>query len=207
MKVFRRRLFIVLFSLLLLISVITSARAGVLMQGFYWDTPYQGEWYDHIASKAEELSNAGFTAIWFPSPCKGDSGGYSMGYDVFDHYDLGNYYQQGTTETRFGSKNELLNAINAYHSEGMQVYVDTVMNHMMGGEQEWNPNTNSYTYTRFDYPHDTFEKNYKHFHPNYTHPDNDPPYHSKEFGEDVCYYNDYNYMGNGLKKLGSLVKE
>jgi hypothetical protein len=34
-----------------------------------------------------------------------------MGYDPTDYFDFGNYNQNGTIETRFGSKTELVNLI------------------------------------------------------------------------------------------------
>jgi alpha-amylase len=181
--------------------------AGVMMQGFYWDPPAGGTWYDTMKSKAYELSQAGFTAIWFPSPTKGMGGGYSMGYDVYDHYDLGEYNQKGTIETRFGSRAELEAAIQAYKNAGMQTIVDTVMNHMMGADEaEYNPYTGTETWTKFDYVHDKFEKNYEHFHPNVTHNTTSEPYYGGQFEPDICFYNDYNYMGNGLKEWSKWLK-
>jgi alpha-amylase len=69
--------------------------------------PEGGNCYNTIADKAAELKSAGFTHFWFPPLTKGASGGYSIGYDLYDYYDLGNYYQKGKVETRFGSLSEL----------------------------------------------------------------------------------------------------
>jgi len=173
--------------------------AGVLMQGFYWDVPSGGTWYNVLASKAKELKAAGFTAIWFPPPTKGMSGGYSMGYDVFDHYDLGEYNQKGTVETRFGSIDELKAAINAFHAEGIQVYADAVMNHMTGGDLEDNPYTGGQTWTKFTYPHHTFEKNYECFIPNGRSCFEDE-YFCGDWGPELCH--EYSYVGDELKKWG-----
>ena len=169
---------------LMLFSKITYAQSDVMMQGFYWNVP--SGWYQTVQSKVSDLQTAGFTAIWLPPPSKGASGSVSMGYDVFDQYDIGNYYQEGTTATLFGTEQDLLNVVSAYHTAGIQVYADIVMNQMDGGAQEWNPYTNSYTYTKFVYPHHTFEKYYEDFHPNDIHPDNNPPYHNAQFGPDLC---------------------
>jgi alpha-amylase len=38
---------------------------------------------------------------------KAQNGPFSMGYDPTDYFDFGNYNQNGTIETRFGSKTEL----------------------------------------------------------------------------------------------------
>jgi alpha-amylase len=45
-----------------------------------------------------------------------------MGYDPTDYFDFGNYNQNGTIETRFGSKTELVNLITKAHTENIQVY-------------------------------------------------------------------------------------
>lgn len=52
-----------------------------------------------------------------------------MGYDIYDHYDFGEFYQKGSTETRFGSKSELKRMIQTYKSLGLGIYVDAVLNH------------------------------------------------------------------------------
>lgn len=114
----------------------SSPKSDVFMQGFYWNSPPGGIWWDSLASVSTRLASAGFSAIWFPSSSKGAGGGFSMGYDPYDHYDFGDYNQKGSLETRFGSKSELKNAINAFHSVGMLVFADAVVRHMMGGEQK-----------------------------------------------------------------------
>jgi alpha-amylase len=187
-----------------LIFFIKSSTSGVLMQGFYWDVPMGGTWYTLLESKAKELRAVGFTAIWFPSPTKGNSGSYSMGYDVFDHYDLGEYDQKGTIETRFGSKDELKNAVKSYRDLGMDVYVDTVMNHMTGGELEDNPYTNTQTWTKFVYPHHEFEKDYKSFIPDGYNCFEDE-YFCGTWGPELCHEN--SYVGDEFKKWGKWLAE
>ncbi|MGE5807348.1 MAG: alpha-amylase, partial [Ignavibacteria bacterium] len=104
----------------------------VMMQAFYWDVPVDaanlnGSWWDSLKSKAALFSIAGITALWIPPPAKGNFGIYDMGYGVFDHYDLGEYNQKGTVETRFGSKDELLSMISSMHSNNIQVYADIIL--------------------------------------------------------------------------------
>lgn len=127
--------------------------SGVMMQGFYWDVPGGGNWYNTLKNKADDLANMsggyGIDVIWFPPASKAEGGGYSMGYDPYDYYDLGQYYQKGTVETRFGSQQELKSAISRYHSYGIEVMADIVLNHRSGGQSEWNPVTNSNTWTDF----------------------------------------------------------
>ena len=45
-----------------------------------------------------------------------------MRYDPTDYFDFGNFNQNGTVETRFGSKAELQNLIGSAHAQNMKVY-------------------------------------------------------------------------------------
>lgn len=151
MKAARILLFLALVSLITPLGGLqNSEKAGVIFQGFYWDVP-EG-WYGVLADAAYDLSDIyGYSIdyIWFPPPSKGMSGSASMGYDPYDYYDLGQYPQKGSTSTRFGTFNDLQRAIDAYHSQGIGVIGDIVLNHRGGGELENNPNTGSESYTDF----------------------------------------------------------
>jgi alpha-amylase len=61
------------------------------------------------------------SSIWLPPVSKAQNGPFSMGYDPTDYFDFGNYNQNGTIETRFGSKTELVNLITKAHTENIQV--------------------------------------------------------------------------------------
>ncbi|HSV88580.1 MAG TPA: alpha-amylase family glycosyl hydrolase [Bacteroidales bacterium] len=130
-----------------------KAQNDVMFQAFYWDVPVDalnknGSWWDSLRIKAPSLAAAGITAIWIPPPSKGNWGITDMGYGVFDHYDLGNYYQKGSIETRFGSRLELINMITAMRNHNIKVYADIVLNHIYGGEseREVNPVVKSYVF-------------------------------------------------------------
>ena len=174
------------FLLFLIISLPLSAQqqstsvavSDVFLQGFYWNSTPGGIWYDSLASLAPRLSSAGFGGIWFPSPAKGAGGGFSMGYDPYDHYDFGEYFQKGSRETRFGSRTELEHAITQFHAVGMEVYADAVLRHMMGGEQKapyqciplnnGSPIVPDSAYLVFNYPNGSgrFKKSPAEFYPN-----------------------------------------
>ena len=107
-----------LFMLALLLFSITGLKAqnDAMMQAFYWNVPVNvstlhGSWWDTLNSKATMLKNAGITGLWVPCPAKGNWGITDMGYGIYDHYDLGNYFQKGSTETRFGSRQALTNML------------------------------------------------------------------------------------------------
>ena len=129
-----------------------TAVNGVMMQGFYWNTPISttaGSWWQNLGSKATELSQAGITAVWLPPAYKGGSA-QDVGYGVYDRYDLGEFNQKGTVATRYGTIGQLQSAISALHGQGVQVYEDMVMNHLTWADGQENVNGNN-VYTRFDY--------------------------------------------------------
>jgi hypothetical protein len=114
-------------------TFIPNETSGVMLQAFYWEPPAGAtSWWKMLEGRACELRRSGITAIWIPPPTKGSSGA-DMGYGVFDRYDLGQFNQKGSVGTRWGTRAELESMIAAMHAAGIRVYVDMVMNHMMGG--------------------------------------------------------------------------
>src|SRR5210317_37891 len=45
--------------------------------------------YDTIEERMPDLFKSGYGAIWLPPPGRADSGNQSVGYDVYDRFDLG----------------------------------------------------------------------------------------------------------------------
>ena len=74
---------------------------AVMMQAFYWDAPNkeqkEGEWWNFLAEKVEDLGKAGINALWLPPICKGAEA-RSPGYDPYDYFDLGDFDQKGGDE-------------------------------------------------------------------------------------------------------------
>lgn len=142
----------------------------VMMQAFYWDVEPRFEWWTNLTEKVPGWADAGIDRLWIPVATKGQSGGYSMGYDVSDYYDFGNYEQHGTVETRFGSREELETFISTAHDNDVEVIADIVINHNSGGGLEYNPYREKETYTLFDEEHGNasgmFNRNYEDFYPN-----------------------------------------
>ncbi len=142
-----------LFLAMLLFIATVPVFSGVMMQGFYWDVPAGGTWYNTMRNQAYNLrymsGGVGINRIWFPPVSKALGGGYSMGYDPYDYYDLGQLNQMGTTKTRFGSQAELKSAIATYKSYGIVPIADIVPNHRAGGASEWNPRAGYNTWTDF----------------------------------------------------------
>ncbi|MBK8091343.1 MAG: hypothetical protein IPK32_04955 [Verrucomicrobiaceae bacterium] len=102
--------------------VCTSAlRAETMLQ--YFNT----SWVE-ITNKMPELAEAGYTSLWLPPPTKG-SGGLSVGYDMWDPFDLGSKNQRNSVRTRYGTEAELLRLVETAHRFGIRVYFDNIMNH------------------------------------------------------------------------------
>lgn len=109
---------------------------GVLFQFFHYKYKTGGFLWKELEKEAKSLSEKGITAVWIPPPYKGAAGGYDVGYGTYDLFDLGEFNQKGTVPTKYGTKSELKTAIDVVKKEGMQVYIDTVFNHKMGGDSK-----------------------------------------------------------------------
>lgn len=107
---------------------------GVMMQYFHWYIDPDLILWKDVKQKAQELADVGITALWLPPAYKGMAGTYDVGYSVYDMYDLGEFEQGGTVRTKYGDHQQYIDAIQTLHSNGIQVYGDTVLNHRMGGE-------------------------------------------------------------------------
>jgi alpha-amylase len=177
----------------------------VVLQAFWWDAwkeSYPQDWYTYLAKLAPRLRELGFDGIWIPSPAKGNSGTNSMGYDIFDHYDLGDKDQKGTVATRFGSKDSLLRLVAVLHANGLEVYPDIVLNHVSGGEED--PQAPGDKFKKFRYvgfsgsDSGRWAKDHWNFHPNPDHQCTAGDICEQSFGPDVCYLDaDHGGGGNG----------
>lgn len=146
---------------------------GVMMQAFYWDVEPRHEWWNTILPKIQDWADAGVDRIWLPVATKGQSGGYSMGYDPSDYFDFGEYDQHGTIPTRMGTRQELEAVIEEAHSRDVEVIADIVLNHNSGGGPQYNPYRHKQTYTLFNEENGNasgkFNRDFEHFHPNGIH--------------------------------------
>ena len=109
---------------------------GVMMQFFHWYVEADGSLWTELADKADELANAGITAVWLPPAYKGVEGANDVGYGVYDRYDLGEFDQKGSVRTKYGTRGEYVSAIHRIQQAGIDMYADVVINHMMGADHE-----------------------------------------------------------------------
>jgi hypothetical protein len=93
-----------------------------------------------ITRKMPELAEAGYQSLWLPPPTKG-SGGLSVGYDLWDPFDLGGKDQRGGVRTRYGTEAELLQLVATAHRFGIRIYFDNIMNHRAFDVPGFNENT------------------------------------------------------------------
>ncbi len=105
-----------------------------MMQYFEWYLPNDGLWWKRCAAKAQNLVGIGVTDVWLPPAYKGTCQ-EDVGYGVYDLYDLGEFDQKGTVRTKYGTKQEYLEAIRAFHDVGIRVFADIVLNHRMAADE------------------------------------------------------------------------
>ncbi|MGB1889876.1 MAG: alpha-amylase family glycosyl hydrolase, partial [Akkermansiaceae bacterium] len=120
----RSRRSLTLVALLFSWTLIAQAEETILQ---YFGTSWKG-----IEKRIPEVAEAGYTSLWLPPPFKGASGTFSVGFDPFDRFDLGNIDQSGTIPTKYGTKEDLLSLIRIAHRFGIKVYFDNVMAHNGG---------------------------------------------------------------------------
>ncbi len=200
--IFRKLLIVFVPAAFLLTLAVSRTWSSVMLQGFYWDVPSPAAgqkeapwWWDNLALQAQDLAGAGFTSVWIPPVTKGASGGYSVGYDPYDDYDLGSKDQKGTIPTRYGTREQLERCVAMLRANGLEVYVDLVLNHRNGDPGDCNF---QYLDAYGKAGGGRFPKGAKDFHPNVPQ-DPNVPGDIASFGRDVAHINsENNYMSHGL---------
>ena len=92
---------------------------GVMMQYFEWNLPNDGNLWKQLKEDASHLHEIGVTAVWIPPAYKADEQ-QDEGYATYDLYDLGEFDQKGTVRTKYGFKEDYLQAIQALKAAGIQ---------------------------------------------------------------------------------------
>ena len=107
-----------------------------MMQYFEWYLPNDCNLWNVVASKASKFNKMGITSIWLPPAQKSAAGINDTGYGCYDLYDLGEFNQKGTVRTKYGTKEEYLNAIRTLQNAGIKVLADIVLNHRLGADEK-----------------------------------------------------------------------
>lgn len=85
-------------------STVPAVINGVLIQAFHWYTPADGGHWLRLAQQAPALAAAGITDLWLPPAGKALAGSHDVGYGIYDPYDLGEFHQQKSVATRYGTR-------------------------------------------------------------------------------------------------------
>lgn len=97
-------------------------RNSAILQWFETD-------YKTILKRLPEVVKMGYGAIYLPSPTKSGGGGFSVGYNPVDRFDLGDRLNLGTVRTKYGTTQELWELIRVAKRLGLEIYFDAVLNH------------------------------------------------------------------------------
>ncbi len=81
--------------------------------------------YRTMEDRLPDLFMAGYGFVWVPPPFRADQGSFSVGYDVYDRFDLGGPGKP----TLYGTEEDLKNLARMLHRAGMSLHVDFVLNH------------------------------------------------------------------------------
>ena len=87
---------------------------------------FEARW-DTIEDRMADIFEVGYGQMWLPPPQRagGPTNGISVGYDVFDRFDLG----KPRNETLYGTETSLKSSIAAAHDANVKIYTDFVPNH------------------------------------------------------------------------------
>lgn len=103
---------------------------------------FEAKW-DVIRARMPDVFMAGYDSTWLPPPQRGQGGTASIGYDLFDRFDLGS----NSSQTHYGTENTFRLMVEEFHRANCRVFVDWIMNH----NGSWDNNTPNFI-TQGGYP-------------------------------------------------------
>lgn len=106
-----------------------------IFQFFHWYYPKEKNLWNEAAAQAAHLQFTGISHVWLPPAYKSSAGDNGVGYDVYDLFDLGEFDQKGSARTKYGTKDEYLNAVTKLHEHNLSVMADIVLNHKNGADE------------------------------------------------------------------------
>jgi len=81
--------------------------------------------YRTIEERLPDVFMAGYGFVWLPPPFRADQGDFSVGYDVYDRFDLG----RPGRPTLYGTEDGLKTLARMMHRAGLDLHLDFVINH------------------------------------------------------------------------------
>ncbi|MCR5323101.1 MAG: alpha-amylase [Lachnospiraceae bacterium] len=106
-----------------------------IIQYFEWYVEGNHILWNKCRAQAARLAEFGITDVWLPPAYKAGFIEDNVGYAVYDLYDLGEFDQKGLLKTKYGGKQEYLDAIRAFHDADIRVLADVVLNHRVGADE------------------------------------------------------------------------
>jgi glycosidase len=85
---------------------------------------FEARW-DTIEDRMADIFEVGYGKMWLPPAQRADGGNLSVGYDLFDRFDLGG----PRNETLYGTETGLKTSIAAAHGANVKMYADFIPNH------------------------------------------------------------------------------
>lgn len=107
----------------------------VLMQYFEWYLPDDGNLWKQLKDDAAHLQKIGISNLWMP-PASKATGSSDTGYGIYDLFDLGEFDQKGTIRTKYGTKDEYIEAIKTLKEHNIRPIADVVLNHKAGADEK-----------------------------------------------------------------------
>lgn len=97
--------------------------------------------YDTMERRSADMFMAGYGAVWTPPPGRADLSNSSVGYDVYDRFDLG---RPGLT-TLYGTETGIKQFANVLHRFDGRLHIDAVLNHNAYSDNDYvNPQFTSF---------------------------------------------------------------
>lgn len=118
MRAFAKKTLATTFLVVALLIPPSLTSADVFLQYF------EGRW-ETIERRMPDVFIAGYTGVWVPPPGVADSGGFSVGYDVFDRFNFGS----PNNRTLYGTTQGFEEMARQMRRAGIGIYVDTILNH------------------------------------------------------------------------------
>jgi len=97
--------------------------------------------YDTMNRRSADMFLAGYGAVYTPPPGRADLSDFSVGYDVYDRFDLG----RPGRPTLYGTENGLTQFAKTLHRFDGRLHIDAVLNHNAYSDNDYvNPQFNSF---------------------------------------------------------------
>lgn len=138
-----------------------------MLQAFEWYLEPDYQHWNNLKKLVPELKSFNIDMVWLPPAYKemrflaenpednktNPDAVHATGYAVYDRYDLGEFPlpehltsgRKPTKATKYGTKDEYLKCIKAFHKKNIDVICDIVINHMFGADA--NEKVSAWKYT------------------------------------------------------------